>query len=106
MTAAVDLVGSDEALDTSVALVEDRHRIASITGTARRVEAGIQVLGNGPGQDMGTEIRMPARATLAQQAGAGELEVVIAETYPLEQAAQAHRAGIAGHAPGKLVLLP
>lgn len=106
VTAAVDLVGSDEALDTSLALVADRRRIASIAGTDRRVDAGIRVLGNGPGQDMGNDVRMPARADLAEQAGAGKLEVVVAETYPLEQAAQAHRAGIAGHRPGKLVLLP
>ena len=106
VTAAVDFVGSDEALDTSLALIADPRRIASIAGTSRRAEAGIQVLGNGPGQDMGADIRMPARTTLAEQAGTGDLTVVIAETYPLEQAAQAHRAGIQGHAPGKLVLLP
>jgi len=34
------------------------------------------------------------------------LRVVIAGTYPLEEAAEAHRAGIGGHAPGKLILLP
>ncbi|MFE7122001.1 NADP-dependent oxidoreductase, partial [Streptomyces sp. NPDC057654] len=51
VTAAIDCVGTDEALDTSVELVADRQRIASITGTDRRVAAGIKVIGNGPGQD-------------------------------------------------------
>jgi NADPH:quinone reductase-like Zn-dependent oxidoreductase len=106
ITAALDLVGTDEALDTSLALVEDRKRIASITGTDRRAEAGVKMLGNAPGQDMGTEIRYAARAGLAEQAGAGNLRVVIAATYPLEQVAHAHRAGLQGHPPGKLVLLP
>jgi NADPH:quinone reductase-like Zn-dependent oxidoreductase len=106
VTAAVDFAGTDEALDTSLALVADRERIASITGSDRRAAAGIKLLGNGPGQDMGTEVRHAARGYLAEQAGAGALEVVIAATYPLEQAAQAHEAGLRGHAPGKLVLLP
>jgi NADPH:quinone reductase-like Zn-dependent oxidoreductase len=106
ITAAVDLVGTAEALDTSLELVADRQRIASITGTERRAAAGIKVLGNGPGQDTGTEIRNAARADLAERAGAGELRVVVSTVYPLAEAAKAHEAGIAGHTPGKLVLLP
>jgi NADPH:quinone reductase-like Zn-dependent oxidoreductase len=106
ITAALDLVGTDEALDTSLALVEDRQRIASIAGTDRRANAGIKLLGNGPGQDMGTEIRHAARAGLAERAGAGDLEVLVCATYPLDQVAQAHKAGLEGHAPGRLVLLP
>ncbi|AZS75692.1 alcohol dehydrogenase [Streptomyces lydicus] len=106
VTAAVDCAGTDEALDTSLELVADRQRIASITGTDRRVTAGIKVIGNGPDQDAGTEIRHAARADLAARAGAGELRVFICTSYPLHEAAQAHKAGIAGHTPGKLVLVP
>ncbi|MCF3120212.1 NADP-dependent oxidoreductase [Streptomyces arenae] len=106
VTAAVDCAGTDEALDTSLELVADRRRIASITGTDRRVHAGIHVIGNGPGQDMGTDIRHAARADLAARAGAGELRVFIDTCYPLHEAALAHKTGIAGHAPGKLVLVP
>ncbi|WP_091623205.1 NADP-dependent oxidoreductase [Amycolatopsis saalfeldensis] len=106
VTAAVDLAGTAEALDASLELVADRQRIASITGTERRSAAGIKVLGNGPGQDTGTEIRNAARAGLADRAGAGELRVVISAVYPLAEAAKAHEAGIAGHTPGKLVLVP
>lgn len=97
---------TDEALDTSLELVADRQRTASITGTDRRVTAGIKVIGNGPDQDAGTEIRHAARADLAARAGAGELRVFICTSYPLHEAAQAHKAGIAGHTPGKLVLVP
>lgn len=106
VTAAIDCAGTDEALDTSLTLVADRQRIASIAGSSRRVEAGIRIIGNGPGQDAGTEFRHAARAGLVASAGAGELRVLIAKAYPLPDAAQAHRDGIAGHAPGKLVLLP
>ncbi|WP_051116252.1 NADP-dependent oxidoreductase [Amycolatopsis nigrescens] len=106
VTASIDCAGSDEALETSLELVADRQRIASITGTDRRVTAGIKIIGNGPGQDAGTEIRHAARAGLAARAGAGELRVLIDTSYPLPEAALAHQAGITGHAPGKLVLIP
>lgn len=106
VTAAIDCVGSDEALDTSLELVADRQRIASIAGTARRAAAGIKVIGNGPGQDAGAEFRHAARAGLVTRAAAGELRVLIDSVYPLEETAHAHKAGIAGHAPGKLVLVP
>jgi NADPH:quinone reductase-like Zn-dependent oxidoreductase len=106
VTAAIDLAGTDEALDTSLELVADRQRIASIAGTDRRATAGIKVLGYGPGQDAGTEVRNAARAELAALAGAGELRVVIDTVYPLHEAAKAHEAGSTGHAPGKLVLIP
>ncbi len=106
ITAAVDFVGSDEALDVSLELVADPQRIASITGTDRRAATGIKCLGYGPGEDAGHEFRSTARAGLATQAGAGELRVVVDATYRLDQAAAAHEAGITGHGPGKLVLMP
>jgi NADPH:quinone reductase-like Zn-dependent oxidoreductase len=106
VTAAVDFVGTDEALDVSLELVADRARIASITGSPRRATAGIKLLGYGPGQDAGTEIRGAARAPLVERAGAGTLRVVVDATFPLTDAAEAHEIGLAGHAPGKLVLLP
>ncbi len=104
--AALDLIGTDEALDTSLALVSAPGRIASIAGGPRRAREGAKVLGNAPGADMGADIREAARPGLAARAGAGELRVIVGATYPLEQAAAAHQAGIAGHAPGKLVLIP
>ncbi|MBP2458837.1 NADPH:quinone reductase-like Zn-dependent oxidoreductase [Clavibacter michiganensis] len=104
--AAVDTVGTDEALDVSVALVADRGRIASITGSDRRAEAGIRLLGYGPGQDAGTEHRASVRQELADHAGAGRLLVRIAGTFALADAADAHRFARRSHAPGKVVLLP
>lgn len=106
VTTAIDAVGSDEALDTSVELVADRTRIATIAGFARARELGIQLLGGGPGADPGTEIREAARAQLVELATDGTLDVHVTRTYPLEDVAQAHADSRAGHARGKLVLLP
>jgi NADPH:quinone reductase-like Zn-dependent oxidoreductase len=107
VTVAIDTVGSQEALDVSVALVADRSRIATIAaGGARAAELGIRALGGGPGADPGTELREAARARLAELAADGLLDVRVARTYPLDAAADAHRDSRAGHARGKLVLLP
>lgn len=48
--------------------------------------------------------RQAARGELV--ARARDLEIVIDGVYPLAEAARAHRAGLAGHGPGKLVLVP
>jgi NADPH2:quinone reductase len=106
VTAAVDAVGTDEALDASLALVADRRRIATIAAFARGAEAGVRVLGGGPGADPGTELRDAARLRLTALAAAGRLEVLVAGSYPLEDVAAAHRQGMAGHSHGKLVLVP
>ncbi len=103
--AALDLVGTDEALDVSVELVADRRRIATIAGYGRGSGLGIQVLGNGPGADPGVELRSAARQPLLDAVAAGELTVPIARTYPLEQAADAHREILGGHTSGKIILL-
>jgi NADPH:quinone reductase-like Zn-dependent oxidoreductase len=106
VTAAVDAVGTDEAIDTSLALVGDRRRIATIAAFGRGSQEGIQVLGGGPGADPGTAIRDAARLELVRLVGEGRLTVVVAGSYPLADAAEAHRAGMTGHRPGKLVLVP
>jgi NADPH:quinone reductase-like Zn-dependent oxidoreductase len=103
---ALDLVGTDEAMDVSLALVADRHRIASIANFARAPREGIKLLGGGPGADPGDEIRMAARPELARLAGEGGLRVVVAATYPLDEVAEAHRRIATGHTTGKIALTP
>ena len=101
--AALDLVGTDEALDTSVELVADRGRIATIAGFARAGELGIAVLtGAGDGQ----AIRDAARPELIKLAAAGQLKVTVDKVFPLADAADAHRYLQTGHANGKVVLVP
>jgi NADPH:quinone reductase-like Zn-dependent oxidoreductase len=104
--AALDLVGTDEAVDVSVELVEDRHRIASIVAFGRGPELGIQLLGGGPGADAGTEIRNAARRQLTAAFADGNLQVLVARSFPLTQVAEAHRHISAGHTNGKTVLVP
>jgi NADPH:quinone reductase len=104
--AAVDAVGGDEALDTSLAVVPDRDRIVTAVASPRAFDAGIKVIGGSPGADPGTKIRDEARLQLVRLAGDGKLRVVVAATYPLAEAAAAHRALAAGHAHGKIILVP
>jgi len=104
--AALDLVGTDEAMDVSLALVPDRSRIASIANFARAPREGVKLLGNGRGAEPGIEIRDAARPELARLAGEGSLRVLVASTYALDDAAEAHRQILTGHTTGKLVLLP
>jgi NADPH2:quinone reductase len=101
--AAVDAVGTDEAVDTSVALVSDRNRIATIAAFQRGAELGIQVLG---GDNPGTEIRDAARLDLVRHAESGGLHVKVDSSYPLAEAADAHRKLASGTANGKIILLP
>jgi NADPH:quinone reductase-like Zn-dependent oxidoreductase len=101
--AALDLVGTDEALDTSVELVADRGRIATIAGFGRAAELGIAAL---TGADGGQEIRDASRKEVIALAAAGKLEVTVDKELPLDEAAEAHRYLQAGHARGKVVLVP
>lgn len=101
--AALDLVGTDEALDTSVELVSDRSRIATIAGFGRAAELGIAALS---GADGGQEIRDRSRPELIALAGSGKLEVTVDKAMPLDEAQEAHRYLQTGHARGKVVLVP
>ncbi|MCX6397755.1 MAG: NADP-dependent oxidoreductase [Propionibacteriales bacterium] len=102
---ALDLIGNDEALEVSLALVADRERIATIANFAAG-STGIKVLGGGPGADPGDEVRAAARVPLARHAGDGSLVVHLGATFPLAEVAEAHRLQLSGRATGKIVLLP
>jgi NADPH2:quinone reductase len=104
--AAVDTVGGDEALDTSLAVVARHDRIVTIVASRRAFDEGVKVIGGAPGADPGTEIRSAARLQLARLAEDGKLTVLVEASYPLAEAAAAHRALAAGHTHGKIVLVP
>jgi NADPH2:quinone reductase len=104
--AALDLIGNDEALDVSLELVADRSRVATIANFSRALGEGIKVLGGGPGADPGDDIRVAARLELLRLVSEGALDVSVERTYPLSDAAAAHRDISGGHSRGKLVLLP
>jgi NADPH:quinone reductase-like Zn-dependent oxidoreductase len=104
--AAIDAIGTTEAIDASIALVPERDRIATLVAFQRGFELGLKVLGGAPGADPGTEIRDAARTELVDQAEAGKLHVLVSATYRLADAATAHRALASGHTQGKIVLIP
>lgn len=103
---ALDTVGSDEALDASVALVSDRQRIATIAGFAQAPALGIRLLGNGPGADPGTALRSSARLPMLELAGNGLLVGPPVIAFPLAQVQDAIALVSGGHAGGKVVLTP
>lgn len=104
--AAIDLIGTDEAVDTSLEFVADKQRIATIAAFGRAAADGIQLLGGGPGADAGTEIRNAARLQLTEAFAAGRLKLFVAKAYPLAEAAEASRDIMSGHTTGKIVLVP
>ncbi|MFE3257318.1 zinc-binding alcohol dehydrogenase family protein [Nocardia sp. NPDC059091] len=103
---ALDTVATEEAIDVSLELVADRSRIATIVAFDRAAAEGFKALGMGPGADPGTEIRGNAWRELLPLLSTGKLDLAIAKTFPLSEAAAAHELVIEGHAGGKVILLP
>jgi len=103
ISAVIDAVGTDEAIDVSLSLVPDRSRIVSIAAR-HRADTGIKLIGHGA--DLGTEIRSNAWRDLLPMAASGELTLSPVKTFPLSEAAEAHVLLADGHPNGKLVLLP
>jgi NADPH:quinone reductase-like Zn-dependent oxidoreductase len=104
--AVIDVAGTDEAITASLALVADRDRVVTLVAYQKAQELGLKSLGSGPGADPGTQTRAAARLRLVDLAGEGKLQVFVAATYPLSEAAAAHTALASGRAHGKVVLLP
>ena len=104
--AVLDAVGAPPVLDLSLAVARDQHRIATLIPSPAAAERGIRQLGFGEGADPGTELRAAARLDLVRGVEEGWLRVVVAETFPLADAAAAHRAMAGAHGAGKIVLVP
>ena len=106
--AAIDLVGTDEVIDISLAFVADRSRIATIVAFRRAGETCIQALGGSPGQDAaGVAIRDAARLRLTALAQAGVFDLKVSRRFPLAQAAEAHQLlAKGGGGGGHVVLIP
>jgi NADPH:quinone reductase len=100
--AAIDTIGTDEAVDTSLELVADHRRIVSIAAFGR-ADTGIVLIS---GDDPETNVRAESWRRLLAGAADGSLKVVVARTYPLAEAAEALQFVRDGHAGGKVVLVP
>ncbi|MGF2947843.1 NADP-dependent oxidoreductase [Microbacterium alcoholitolerans] len=102
--AALDAVGTDEAVDVSLELVADRSRIVTIAAASRAQTEGFRwIVGSQPDS---TRFRDEARAGLVELAETSRLVVPMAGEFPLDQAPQALRLLAGGHPGGKLALVP
>lgn len=106
--AAIDTVGTDEAVAVSLELLGDPARLVTIANAQfdAVTAAGGKAIGGGAGADPGTAIRDAARLPLAELLGAGRLSVDVARTFPLEEARAAYELLVTGHAGGKVILEP
>jgi NADPH:quinone reductase len=104
VVAALDCVGTDEAVDVSLALVADRDRIVTIAAQGRAKADGFTAIGGA----MPTSLayRDSVRADLVRLAGEGRLVVPVARTFPLADAMEATKLLMSQHPGGKLVLEP
>jgi NADPH:quinone reductase len=102
--ATIDTVGVDQAVDVSLALVPDRHRIVTTAAFGRARQDGFSIVGaanpaSGP-------YRAGARRTILDLAAQGRLSVPVGQTFPLSQAPEAVEALRREHPYGKLALVP
>ena len=102
--AALDCVGTDEAINVSLSLVDDRDRIVTVAAFQRGNAEGIRVIGGS--MPASAAYRDQARGGLIALAGAGKLIVPVARSYPLAQAREALALLKDGHPGGKLALIP
>jgi NADPH2:quinone reductase len=108
VTAALDAAGTDEAIETSLELVADRHRIATLVRGRDAGGFGIRAFSGGSPHPL-TEQQQGWRAEAVPVAlgllAAGRFTVEIGPSFPLAEAAEAHRALEAG-VDGKITLVP
>ena len=104
VVAALDCVGTDEAVDVSLALVADRGRIVTIAAPGRaKAEGFTAIAGAIPASQA---YRDSVRADLVRWAGEGRLVVPVARAFPLADALEATELLMGQHPGGKLVLEP
>jgi NADPH:quinone reductase-like Zn-dependent oxidoreductase len=108
VTVAIDAAGTDEALKTSIELVADTHRIATLVRGRDASSLGIRAFSGGspqpltaPQQAWREEAVPVALALLAARA----FTVELGPSFALADAAEAHRA-VEGGVDGKVTLVP
>lgn len=104
IAAALDAVGTHEAIDVSLELVADRDRIVTIANQRRAERDGVHwIRGSLPDSARFRDAVRPELIALAQ---AEKLVVPMARTYPLADAVEAMRVLAEGHPGGKIALIP
>ncbi len=99
---AIDAVGTDEAVEVSLALVADRDRIVTIVAQTAAQEHGFK--GIGGTMPASAAYRDSVREQLIELAATGRLVVPMAGTFPLADAVAALELLQGGHPGGKLAL--
>ncbi len=92
--AVLDLIGGD-ALQVSPGLLAEGGRLASVADGAVLALGGSYVFVRPDAADL---------TALGDLADSGQLTVEVAETFPLERAADAQRLNAGGHTRGKIVV--
>jgi NADPH:quinone reductase len=104
VVAALDAVGTDEAIDVSLELVPDRSRIVTAAAPGRAQADGFRAIGGT--MPASAAFRDQVRGDLVALAASGDLVVPIARTYALSDARAALDLLQTEHPGGKLALLP
>lgn len=100
---AIDTVGTDEAIDVSLALVADTDRIVTIA-SPRAESVGIRRIGGTMAAS--AAFRAAARPRLLALAAEGKLVIPVAREFPLGSVVEALTLLKTGHPGGKLALIP
>lgn len=105
----LDAAGTQEALEASLTLVDDPQRIVEIVVPGWRDEYGVQVFSGGLPGSMTPEavaLRDESVPLTADLVAKGEFELELGPSFPLTEAALAHRQLETGHTRGKILLIP
>lgn len=105
----LDAIGTDEALEASFELIDDRSHIGTIVMGAKAAGLGILAWAGGNPLPLTPEEqawRAEAYEVALDLIARGEFVVEIARTFPLSEAADALRLVESGHPGGKVILVP
>lgn len=109
VTVVLDCAGTDEAIQTSLALVSDRDRIATIVRGPDAADFGIRAFSGGSPVPL-TEQELAWRAEALEKTiellASGDFTIELGPELPLAEAAQAHELIESGAASGKIILVP
>lgn len=109
VTVVLDCAGTDEAIETSLALVADRERIATIVRGPDAASFGIRAFSGGSPVPLTTQElawRAEALPETIALLDSGDFTIELGPQLPLAEAAQAHELMESGAASGKIILLP
>ncbi|MGF2950555.1 quinone oxidoreductase family protein [Microbacterium alcoholitolerans] len=109
VTVALDCAGTDEAIQTSLELVADRDRIATIVRGPDAADFGIRAFSGGSPVPLTEEEkawRDEAVALTVNLIEAGDFQIELGPELPLAEAARAHELIEQHAADGKIILVP